>query len=268
MTMKKTMRIVALCAINLLFRCNAEQELFLENNYGAPIYFQTANMPQAKILQNTQRVLIGKVRDKPKVFVQTYTSLPRSLDREIHDLFLGINHPDDLDSDGIIQVNPSSFYEPWRISRFWEEKAGLINVDSFEDMANEPEQPKPVQPKPEQPKPKPQPKPPVVRNVALDSRNKTELLQLLTFIKKPQYKQGKNKNTIIVTPEVTNRTNDKATNMAIRMLISESYDYATLYEIFEIVKNQIPFHLSYETEVALKTKALQMLASEIKRLRP
>jgi hypothetical protein len=235
MKVKNITTLITLAALNSLFLCHA-QNVFLHNNYGASIYYKTSSSTQPQEIRNNIRIPLGTIEDieKTNAFISGTSALSASyysLKPTITKIgFAATQHPK---SDAVIYINPSSFYQAWNIGTDWEKRTADISSFKIKEIHNK--------------------------------TAKEQLLNMLTFIKKPVYKQGQGKNQQIISP--INRTNDEATIMAIEMALNEPYEQETLTEIYDIVDKHIPFQLSYNNEATLKQQALAFLRTEINRLK-
>lgn len=235
MKIKNITMLVTLAAFNSLFMCHA-QNVFLHNNYGASIYYKTSSSTQPQEIRNNIRIPLGTIEDveKADAFIAGTSAVLASYYSLKHTIakigFAASQHPN---SDAVIYINPSSFYQAWNITTDWEKRTADISSFKIKDIQNQ---------------------------VA-----KEQLLKMLMFIRKPVYKQGQGKNQQIISP--INRTNDQATTIAIQMALNEPYGQETLTEIYDIVDKQIPFQLSYHDEATLKQQALTFIRTEINRLK-
>lgn len=235
MKTKNIAKIITLIALNTLFACHAE-EVFLHNSYGGSIYLYTSPSTPPKEIRNNVRIPLGPLTNIDNIDVSiaggSYTSVSYfSLKPTMTKIGFSISqHPN---SDAVIYVNPSSFYQAWNIGVNWEKKSSTISSFKSKEILNQ------------------------------DAKEK--LVKILLFTRKPVYKQGQGKNQQNASP--INRTNDHATNMAIEMARTEPYTQETLSEIYDIVNTQIPFQLSYNDEATLKQQILTFIRAEINRLK-
>lgn len=221
-----------LIALNTLFLCHAT-EVFLHNSYGASIYYKDSPTAQAKEIRNNVRISLGSVTALETADISiaggsavslSYYSLRPTIAKIG---FAANQHPD---SDAVIYVDPSSFYQAWNIRIDWEKSSTTIST--FKEAQNK--------------------------------TAKEELLKMLMFVKEPVYYKDV-KNTL--KNKSFSRIYDHPTLIAIDMVKEMQYNTVLLSEIYLIVDQQIPFKLNFKGEAQLKEQILTFIRQEMARLK-
>ena len=229
--------IATLITLNTLFLCHAT-EVFLHNSYGASIYYKASPTGQPVEIRNNVRAKLGNLNALEQADVSiaggsalsvSYFSLKPTIAK------IGFAASQQANSDAVIYVDPSSFYQAWNIRVSWEKRDSSISTFKSKEVLNQ--------------------------------AAKGKLLEMLIFIRKPMYNQGQGKNQQIVTPSTINRTNDQAINMALAMVREEPYNEQLLAEVYDIINSQVPFQLSYQDEAKLKQNVLNFIRQEMNRLK-
>ena len=236
MNIRNIIKTITLC-ITYTTLSGQTHMVFLENNYGKPIYYRSSlDNYQTTELNNGQRAPLCSAtnlsqRSLPRIQISFSSSSGPFLGAEAI-LQRIIRGKKLADNNAILRINP----------QFSDEKFSILWESTHEQITIIP----PINPQ--------------------IKKNRQQLIKKLQFIRMPVYYQGQEKQQREVTPGIINRSKNMAINMAIQIIENEPYNTQTLYEVYEIINRQVPFQLQYQDEIELKNDALNFIRQEMQKM--